>query len=87
MTPSGGPRPGLCSVCKAPLPHPPVHCPICLDRQFQHIGGVYMHLCRFHQLTTRGQSSAMDVARAEARGWPIDYPRQVFEDLLRTGVA
>jgi hypothetical protein len=74
-----------CPDCHVDQPHARVDCPLCDWPSFAHLNGLYSHLARSHKVLTgsRLHALAMDVARAQVRGWPIDGPtfamREAFQ--------
>lgn len=77
--PRGYNRPGFCSNCHAPILHPRASCPLC-PQTFGHITGLSLHVDAVHGLRggTRVRALALDVARAQVRGWPTEPSMQKF---------
>lgn len=65
---NGSPR--RCAVCHAPAGHREVNCAVC-GQSFAHIRGLETHLMTIHPFGTRSRALLVDIARAQAREWPL----------------
>ncbi len=85
MTP---PAPDRCPMCRTNIDHPPAICPVCLGT-FKHVAGVRSHLGPAHGIGPglRAHNLAVDVARAELRGWPTEELRVRFSEVYQEGFA
>ncbi|MGB6442421.1 MAG: hypothetical protein WBF81_03900 [Thermoplasmata archaeon] len=75
---------GACRQCRAPFDHEPAKCPLCVGFSCGHIGGLDNHFTRTHGLRSgsRARAMAMDVARAQVRGWPLSEPMRKLRDAI-----